>query len=68
MWPAAGHYWGAAGHHWGVVIDGSLAEKLAVGDLHPATLPDEPEVAGSQLVVNGSQALRQHVRGLPPGI
>jgi hypothetical protein len=58
----------AAGHYWGVVIDGSLAEKFAVGYLHPAPLPDEPEVAGSQLVVNGSQALRPHIRGLPPGI
>ena len=68
MWPAAGHYWGAAGHHWGVVIDGSLAEKFAMRNLHPATLPDEPEATGRQFVVNGSQALRQHVRGPPPGI
>ena len=41
-----------ARHYWGVVIDGSLAEKFAMRNLHPATLPDEPEVARSQFVVN----------------
>ena len=52
-----------AGNYWRIVVDGSMAEQFGVGDLDPPTLADESESAGRELIVDGSQRLREHVGG-----